>query len=227
MQNEASSYCKDSIIVDCGFNCCAACGAVVQRELNTTCTSYNACWGTVMNTTPYTRSIRFNTKILAALLGRVNHRCDPGLMRWLRFCERKDRVRTPEMLLKRISDYKTTIRKPYIHSRCYWVALKGEKFPEINPREIAFIEKTFAELFYAWERLNLGTPRFPFTTALRLTVERFGLSSNMKYLCRFARALRCQTRAKRYKENFELCVSYMKDHADRTGWHWEASGVRM
>ena len=213
-----SSCYEADVVLDCGFNCCTSCGKVVQRELDTTCTSYNACWGTVMNTTPYTRSSRFNTKILAALLGNVNHRCDAGLLRWLHFCNRKNRLATPEMLLKRISDYKTTIRKPYIHSRCYWIAVKGGKLPTISNDEVVFIEKTFAELFYAWERLNLKKPKFPFTTALRLIVEKFELSDNMKYLCRFARKLRCPNRKKRYKENFEKCVAYIQTHAERTGW---------
>ena len=217
MLTTGMSCCEARSTIVCeSFVTCVNCGAVGRRELD----ARETCWEhrpTIGHRSVYTRKARFQ-KILAALLLRTEHRCDESLLLYLKSEKRQGRVTKPEDIIKCISKYKTSIRKPYMFARYYWREMVGS--PTVIPSrdEIEFIVKTFNEIFYAWTRLSLKNPRFPMATAIRLIVHHFDLSNEAKFMCRFARVLRCQTRAKRYEKNFKLCIAYIKQHAERTGW---------
>jgi len=179
-------------------------------------------------TQQYTREGRFNNKILAAIFygGVAPHVMHKGLVKFLVQARITGKFEKPEDIIKLIGEYRTTIRKPYIHARTYYEAVFGVTLNTPNELELRFIENTFTEVFYAWERLKLGKPRFPYTTVLRLIVDEFALSDETRFLVRFARRLKCEVRTERYARCFKLCIAYIKQNASRTGWKEYAPTLR-
>ena len=218
MQTARSRCCNESMVVDSGFMTCVNCGSVTQRELDVGNIGFSS-YGAPITSNVYTRSSRFSNKVLANLLGKTHHRCDDGLLLYLRQCRIKKKLQTPEQLLLRIADYTSpSMRKPYAFARQYWEQVTFQKVPPISQREEQFICKCFDECFFAWERLNLGRPKFPMTCVLRLIITQFNLSENAHYICRFARELRCPVRRLRYKKCFKKCIAYIKQNEQRCGF---------
>ena len=209
-----SKCCNAQIVLDGGYSCCVACGGISKRELSSEITPFESTATHALVSQPYTRTSRFTKKILGALLGSAtsHHKCQEGLLAYLRERMRRGvECSTPESILMRIAEYKSKSRKPYIHARAYYEALWGVTPISPPENEIRFISLAFEEIYFAWTRLDLGTPRFPMTTVLRLIVDYFDLT-NSKFLVRFGRVLRCPNRKQRYQENFKLCIQYLKQN---------------
>jgi hypothetical protein len=153
----------------------------------------------------YTRSRRFKKKILSCLANRVCHNVDVDLLAYLRD------YKTPEGYVRALTKYPTDKRRPYIHLTAYWVA-NGNDLPVLSDATIASLSILFDSIFFAWARLNLPSPQFPYTTLLQMIA---GRDSALSFLIRFTRILRCPHRRARYEDAFQQCMTYIKDHGER------------
>ena len=213
-----SQCCKSTFVVDGGFSCCRNCGGVAIRELDVNHTSFLQNTYT-LKSNQYTRTKRFSQKILGALLRKTNYKPNPNLMLYLNSCRRRGLIQTPEDLLDAMSLYKTGgERRPYMHAATLWNEMVGtRKLPELAIAEERFISMIFEEIFYVWTRLELSRPRLPMSQALILIVHHFNLSTNAKFLVRFARKLKCGQRRERYKRLFLKCIAHIRNDENRVG----------
>ena len=130
--------------------------------------------------------------------------------------QRSLEIEEPEDLLVAIANYKTTARRPYMHSTSLWAAMVGTKpLPEIDLQEERFIKMLFEEIFYVWTRLNFSRPRLPMGQAIVLIVETFELSAEARFLIRFIRKLKCTKRGRRYADLFAKCLNYIVNDGNR------------
>jgi hypothetical protein len=184
------------------------CGSVASRELDVNVKSFQQ--SVSKGASPYTRKKRFCHKILGALLGRVGHKLNPKLIRHIK----SSGAETPEEFVVAISTFETNSRRPYIHVAQYWHACGGA-LPTLPPKEERFLERMFDGIFFAWARLGIRGPQFPYTTLLQLLVHHFKLGASSRHLVRFSRVLRCPKRRLRYNMLFEKCVRYVANHGER------------
>ena len=203
-----SKCCNAALVCEHGYVACAGCGCVARRELDTNVVTYQQCGA--YSFSAYTRKNRFCRKIVGSLLGRVGHAIDVDLLNDIK----RTGASTPEGFLEAIAKHKTICRRPYIHVTRYWEAT-GRSLPTMSDFEVKFLERMFDNLFFAWARLGLPDPQFPYTTLLQLIVHHFQLSENAHFLIRFTRRLRCAKRRVRYALLFEKCVAYVANHGER------------
>ena len=217
-----TSCCENPLMVcDSGYNCCTRCGQVKARAaLETSVQAFASRVSHAIKTRTYTRQSRFNTKIVSALFycQHSPHQVHTGLLRFLNSEKRNGNYSKPEDTITLISRYRTNIRKPYLHARTYYESVFNVKLKTISLKERLFIEQTFKEIFYAWNRLNLGKPAIPYCTCLRLIIEEFG-SKEARFMARFLRKLKCQLRERRYRQNFLQCLNHIKLNARRLEWN--------
>ena len=196
-------------VTDSGFKTCVLCGCVAGRDIDTRHVCYSQSLYS-LRTTNYSRKMRFDQKILAALQRDVSHNINSALLSYLRQCKRRGMISTPEDLLSRMSEWQSA-RKPYIYAVFYWENLFNTTLPKIDHVDAMLLKRVFEEVFFAWERLRLPTPRIPIATCMQLIVKEYQLDS-AKFLVRFTRKLRCKVRQKRYEEAFEKCLTYISKH---------------
>ena len=211
MPGHTSTCCNAQCVCDNGFMCCTACGCVQNRALDVSITSFEECKAPHYAT--YTRSRRFRKNILACLTNRVCHNVDTQLAAYLKRC-----AKTPEEYVQALSNYPTLAlgtsrRRPYIHLSAYWVA-NGNVLPRLSANHIARLTILFDSIFFAWARLGLPSPQFPYTTLLQMICAQQSGGDALKFIIRFTRVLRCPKRRTRYANAFNLCMSYIKDHGE-------------
>ena len=206
------------IIDEESFAVCSECGVVSRRHLDTSVISFGS------SSTPmrhvYTRKGRFSTKIIGTLLR-------TGLTPMLH-TELVDIVRNcvePEDVVSAIAAWKppANTRRPYIHAAYYWIAAGGT-LPDVPEHEIRRVILAFEDCFFAWHRLNIVGPSFPYVWLLRaLVAPGNGLcefSEGLRMITRFTKPMRCEKRNKRYAEIFKKCVRYVNDtRAKRSQMH--------
>jgi hypothetical protein len=164
----------------------------------------------------YTRTARFSQKIVGALLRQTNYTPNPNMILYLNSCRRRAIIDSPEDLLVAIANYKTTERRPYMHSTTLWNAMANtSELPKMELREELFVKLIFEEIFYVWTRLELERPRLPMGQAIILIVTTFDMSDEAKYLVRFIRKLKCEKRRERYFRLFHKCLQYIKQDEQR------------
>ena len=199
--------CGGSLDNDMGVYFCRLCGTAQSRVLDTATTAFKQSHAVLKNT--YSRKNRFEKKLLAALRCHVEYSVDPDLLKFLQ--DRSNHINTPQDLLDNISIYpmKRGRRRPYLYVSFYWQAL-GKQVPLITERDIFCLKHDFDHIFFAWERLHLPPPMFPYAFLLRHIVahNRARYSKPMHKMCEFVRVLRCPTRVKRYKSLFQKCINF-------------------
>lgn len=200
---ESTCECSVSdIIHENGFVVCVTCGEIFRRSLETSHVSFQQQHYRIQ--TLYSRRSRFEKKVLGSLRRFTNHEISSDLMDFLL----KHRPETPQELLRNISLWKTTERRPYQHAMDYWVAL-GNHQPVCTDADVRLLKVKFDDFFFAWERLQLMRPKFPYAYLFNKIVigsEKF--SDGMKALVQFVRILRCRKRKKRYDILYEKCVNF-------------------
>ena len=204
-----------NFVIDAGYLTCVNCGSVAGRQLDADATGYQNI-PTHSIKLAYTRINRFKTKILGALQRRLNHKVDTEVLNLLK--ERFDTPPTPELFIEGLTqiELSTNRRKPYMYIAYYYQYIFSVQLPQIPPQEEQIINRFFAEVFYASNRLALARPTFPMTTLLRLIVFTFKFSPETTYAVRFAKGLRCAKRRRRYREDFEKCLLYIINDGDRS-----------
>ena len=192
--------CTEPVAIRDGFLVCLECGKMKRHHLDTRMTSYNQCFGYVKPA--YSRKNRFEKKLIASLRCLAHYNIDTGLLNHLK----KFNIETPEKLLVGIAQYpKTKPRKPYMYATYYWVAL-GKHIPSMTANDIRLLHQTFDQIFFAWNRLHVRGPQFPYAYLMRkIVADSHEFSDNIRYLMRFLRVLRCRSRRLRYDRLFDTC----------------------
>jgi hypothetical protein len=198
-------------VVDSGYTCCCACGAIIVRDLDGTISSF------AQNIAPlcssYTRSKRFVNKILAALLCRT-----APMYVDLDLLDAVKGVHTPEEVIRAIGRHvpRPGTRRPYLHAVGYW---RAAGHPIVFPKQLEINRyiASFEHIFFARERLGITGPNFPYLTLLELLVSNARASHEMRFILRFVRKLRCPRRRRKYTQQFKDCMEYIKQHGDRFG----------
>ena len=183
---------------------CVVCGCVKSRGVLST---RNTSFGTMTSRIrpAYTRSGRFEKKILGALNRRISVNINEHLLKHLvqRNCK------CPQDVLEGIRTWVTTsARKPYVNAPFYGRIL-GLKDVVMCPEDENMIRGIFDEIFFAHKRLGFEGPNFPFSELLHLIVEAFEFDDNTNYVVGYAKRLRCPIRTGRYQIMFLKCMSYI------------------
>ena len=205
--------CDGGTVLESGFECCMYCGCVVNRELNSNERAFATCGSPIKPV--YTRRRRFTNKIIGALLLRCTVKIDVDLLKSLNHDITKKT--TPEMFLKSMSAWRHTPR-PYIHIVAYWVAA-GENITMPRDEELTLLVRSFDYIFFAWKRLGVTGPMFPYVTLLQHIVESsdfFEASDELCFITRFTKRIRCKRRSEKYLALYKKCVVYVKN-GDRFG----------
>ncbi len=155
--------CGQECVADEGFIFCQACGKTVAQHLETSSTCYSqSCYYVPIG---YTRKSRFVKKVLGALRMMATHNVNSNLMSYLK----KRKVDTPAQLLQAIAVFPTKGRRPYSYAMYYWKAL-GNEVPQCTDADVRLITAEFDNIFFAWERLQLKRPKFPYAFLFRKLV---------------------------------------------------------
>ena len=204
-----------SFVIDAGYITCTSCGSVAAPQLDSDATGYQNI-PTHSIKLAYTRINRFRTKILGALQRRLNHKVDLEVLALLK--AQFDTPPTPERFIEGLTqiELSSNRRKPYMYVAYYYQYIFNVELPHIPTHEERLINRFFAEVFYATNRLALARPTFPMTTLLRLIVFTFEFSPETTYTVRFTKGLRCAKRRRRYREEFEKCLAYIIKDGDRS-----------
>ena len=194
--------CGRPCVAEDGFAVCTSCGKIASRHLETSATCFSqSCYFVPMG---YTRKARFVKKVLGALQMMASHNVIPRLMRYLK----KQNINSPVDLLNAISVFPTKGRRPYSYAMYYWKAL-GHEVPQCTDADVRLLTHEFDEIFFAWERLKLKRPKFPYAYLFRKLVQSNALySDGARKLVPFMRALRCSKRRQRYDRLFLLCKDF-------------------
>ena len=193
------SFCTE---IHNGFVFCVGCGRMVRRHLSTNETSFSQ--KTHFMPRGYSRRSRFVKKVLGSLRLQTTHEIDSDLMNFLK----KQKVETPQDLLQKMSEWKTKSRRPYSHAMQYWRALE-KPVPHCTDEDVTLLVRTFDEILFAWERLRIKNPRFPYSWLFtRLVSSDPRYSAGMRALVPFLRKLRCKKRNARYEELFQKCKNF-------------------
>ena len=200
MQSKTETCCSEPLASRDGFLVCLHCGKMFRPHLDTHMTSYNQCFGYIKS--GYSRKNRFEKKLIASLRCLAHYNIDTELVKHLK----KLKIETPEQLLVGIAQYpKKKPRKPYMYATYYWVAL-GKSIPCMTENDIRMLDHSFDQIFFAWRRLRVSGPHFPYAYLMRKIVsDSDEFSDNIRYLMRFLRVLRCRSRRLRYDKLFETC----------------------
>ena len=195
--------CRCVFVVDAGFQTCVFCGVVASRELDETISPFDQT--PVASIRPvYTRKKRFARKILGALLNRIHHNIDGGLLNHVCECT------TPEQMFKEIALFPYEKRRPYTNITAYWLAA-GKHLELPTDGEVRKVIHTFDNIFFAWNRLEIVGPAFPYSVLLQHIVKEGSYGPAMNYLIRFTRRLRCPKRRARYDSLFKQCMKYIQN----------------
>ena len=156
--------CGVPCIADDGFAVCTVCGKMVAQHLETSSTCFSqSCYYVPAG---YTRKTRFVNKVLGALRMLATHNVNPKLMEFLK----KREINNPDDLLDAISAFPIKGRRPYSYAMFYWKAL-GFEVPRCTDADVRLLTREFDEMFFAWERLNLKRPKFPYAYLFRKLVQ--------------------------------------------------------
>ena len=158
----------------------------------------------------YSRAQRFSTKIIGGLL-----RTSPTPVINAELVNKVRNCLEPEDVISAISSWKPPpgIRRPYIHATYYWT-MAGGTLPIIDQNEIRALVNAFDDIFFAWHRLNIKGPSFPYIWLLRALVDNNvggPYSEELQFLIRFTRKMRCENRLKRYSRLFDKCLTYVEN----------------
>ena len=211
MHSKTEICCSEPCVIRDGFFVCLQCGKINRSHLDTSLTSYSQCFGYVKSS--YSRKNRFERKLIASLRCLAHYKIDTALVDHLE----KLNIETPEQLLVGIARYpKRKPRKPYLYAVYYWNAL-GHKAPNMTDNDIRLLNKTFDQIFFAWRRLHVSGPHFPYAYLMRKIVSSSSeYSDNIRYLMRFLRVLRCRSRRLRYDKLFEICKNMNLENVNYT-----------
>lgn len=200
MHSKTETCCSEPLASRDGFLVCLQCGKVARRHLDTRHTSYTQCFGYVKP--GYSRKNRFEKKLIASLRCLAHYNIDVKLVAHLKTLN----IETPEQLLVGIAQYpKKKPRKPYMYATYYWRAL-GKHAPPMTPNDIRLLDLAFDQIYFAWRRLHVNGPQFPYAYLMRkIVADSPEYSDNIRYLMRFMRVLRCRSRRLRYDKLFETC----------------------
>ena len=198
-----SECCKADLVSESGYRVCVACGKLHAMSLDVSNVSFNhsSCY----ISRPYSRRSRFEKKVLGLLRCMVNYKIDTDL---LFFLETRN-ITDPEGLHQEIGLYPTKGRRPFEAIMYYWLAL-GFRQPVCTNRDILFLKQDFDQVYFAWERLGLKKPRFPYSFLFRKIVNTMPArySTGIVQMSRFVRKLRCLKRRNRYDSLFKKCMQY-------------------
>jgi hypothetical protein len=214
--DQESPCCNSQYVLDNGYMCCRSCGAIKARELDVNHISFlqNV---SKLHSVQYTRLGRFSQKIVGSLLQTTNYKPPENMILYLNSCRQRGVCETPEDLLVAIANYKTTVRRPYMHSTTLWSNMVGTPtIPTLGDVDKRFMCLIFEEIFYVWTRLDFERPRLPMGQAIVLIVENFNMGPTAKYLVRFIRKLKCPKRRERYASLFQKCLLYIKHEQHRS-----------
>lgn len=199
---EVSGCCKTAEILEDGYYFCTKCGGLLRQDLRTCHTSYNQ--STYFVSKGYSRRSRFVKKVLGSLRLMASHAVDEGLFEFLL----KQKIDTPMDLLSCISKYPSKNRRPYSFAMYYWSAL-GKKVPRCTEQDIKMLVFQFDNIMFAWNRLGMKRPCFPYAFLFTKLVEHGDLySAGLKQFPMFLRKLRCEKRRARYEKLFKKCINF-------------------
>ena len=134
----------------------------------------------------------------------ASHVIDKGLFEFLL----KQKIKTPEDLLSSIAKYPSKNRRPYSFAMYYWSAL-GFKVPRCTEQDIKMLIFEFDNIMFAWNRLKLKRPCFPYAFLFTKLVDHGKqYSEGLKQFPKFLRKLRCDKRRVRYEKLFQKCLNY-------------------
>ena len=101
-----------------------------------------------------------------------------------------------------------------MHVVHYWKAL-GKPIPVVSDTEIQKLLRDFDDILFAWQRLKLPNPQFPYTYLMRQIVAQMSnYSPAMHQLTQFLRVLKCKKRRKRYDILFQKCLNIVNKNFD-------------
>lgn len=191
-----------------GYFVCEHCGHIGGRCYETELTSFAQSFRSITPT--YSRRSRFDKKMLAALRCRNNYTIDTNIITWLRTLT----IETPEALICGIASYQYANtkkrRRPYMYVTYYWRALK-KRVPVVSDFEVRRLLHDFDAIFFAWRRLGLPNPEFPYAYLFRkIVASNDYYSPQMRYLTRFVRKLCCPRRRARYDTLYDACAKNIK-----------------
>lgn len=197
---KTETCCTKPLVSRDGFLMCLECGKMHRPHCDTRFTSFNQRYGFVK--AGYSRKNRFEKKLIASLRCMAHYNIDAKLVEHLK----KFNIKTPEQLLAGIAQYpKKRPRKPYIYAPYYWIAL-GKDLPKMTENDIRMLNLAFDQIFFAWHRLHVTGPHFPYSYLMRkIVADSTEYSSNLRFLMRFLRVLRCRSRRLRYDKLFQVC----------------------
>ena len=201
--------CTKPLLVRDGFLVCTECGKMHRQHVTPQMISFTQNFAPVHAS--YSRSKRFRTKMMAALRLQMHYTLDKSLVSWLKNAESEGTLKTPEDLLFHIAQYPVSKnqRRPYLYAMYYWRAL-GKEIPRIETQELDQLCQEFDCIFFAFRRLNLPKPDFPYAYLFRKIVETGAYSKDVVMMTRFVRKLQCQVRQKRYHELYLKCRTSSK-----------------
>jgi len=200
---ELSGCCQAQPVLDDGFFYCSKCGLLLKQDLQTSYTSYNQ--STYFVSKAYSRRSRFVNKVLGSLRLMTSYVVEQGLYEFLQ----KQKIETPQDLLYHISKYPSKKnRRPYSFAMYYWSAI-GKPVPRCTEQDIKMLVFQFDNIMFAWNRLKLKRPCFPYAYLFTKLVEiNNKYSSGLKQFPMFLRKLRCEKRRARYDKLFEKCINF-------------------
>ena len=158
--------------------------------------------------TPYSRKSRFNKKMLRALQCHNAYVVKNDIVEYMK----KVNVTTPEDCIAAIANYPISrnTRRPYMNVVHYWKAI-GKKMPVIDQSDIKKLLRDFDEIFFAWKRLGMSKPQFPYSYLMRKIVTQVSTyGPEMHKLIRFLRILKCPKRRIRYDHLFKQCLANVR-----------------
>ena len=201
--------CTKPLLVRDGFLVCTECGKMHRQHVTPQMISFTQNFAPVHAS--YSRSKRFRTKMMSALRLQMHYTLDKSLVSWLKNAESEGTLKTPEDLLFHIAQYPVSKnqRRPYLYAMYYWRAL-GKDIPQITTQELNQLCQEFDRIFFAFRRLNLPKPDFPYAYLFRKIVKTSAYSKDVVMMTRFVRKLQCQVRQKRYHELYMKCQTSSK-----------------
>ena len=164
MHLKIETCCTKPLSSQNGYFVCIECGLVHRPHCDTRHTSFTQRFGYVKPA--YSRKHRLEKKLIASLQCLAHYKIDVDLVAHLK----KQSITTPEQLLVGIASYpKKKPRKPYIYAPYYWVSL-GKSLPKMTKNDVRLLTQTFDHIFFAWHRLRVQGPHFPYSYLMRKIV---------------------------------------------------------
>ena len=207
---KTETCCKRLVKPIDGYLVCEICGKMVRPFLDTKITGFQQAHYHLY--TPYSRKSRFNKKMLRALQCLNTYTINPHIIEHLK----KMNIETPAQCIDALAKcpMPKQSRRPYMHVVHYWKAL-GKQPPVVSDTEIQTLLRDFDDILFAWQRLNLPNPQFPYTYLMRQIVAQMSnYSPAMHQLTGFLRVLKCKIRRERYDFLFQKCLHNVNKKCD-------------